>query len=1351
MKTFVAGGALCLCLSLLFAPGCHHIAAPAPTVALAEAARDGVILERAGERIAVTTDRRVEEGALLSTPDAGRATLRLDGGSWALLDARTRVRIGAARVELLAGRVWIDARDVEALTVAVPGGALSATAASFAVDRDRGGVHVYCVGGQLTYAAKTSNRLEAGMSVRIADAGDAREEAEAHWDDWTGGLAEPGPLRALEPAGVGELAARRADENGRARLPLLVRRHDVRVRLDRDLALVEIRQTFFNPRSEIVEGIYSVRLPPGAILGHFEINEDAERAGSGDDWLAMNPHVVAEARPGDGAGAGGGALEWAGAGRYRARIDAIAAGKTVTVRLVYSEWLVRHGNRRTWVYPMASALAQGQAPLLGEFSLEADTTRAEAGALEAGMNARVEGGRVILRRSDFRPRGDFALDLLDPADATSSASAARVYRADGGHDDGGGYILVNAEAPLGEPAAALDLVLVADTSAATDPTRLDLEKAIVDGILRQLTPKDRVALLTASTAARPIGAGLAPVTRELTEQLLDGLARTPAAGATDLGASLEQAAALLPTGQGVVVYLGDGRPTVGALSPGGVVDHLARLGHPPRVFAVGIGAEANVDLLKAIATGGGITLMVEDRPAAAHAAYRVLAAAALPTLREVTVDLGPDVDVYYPSGPFAVAAGEPLRVIGRLRSTTAPARLALRGLRDGKPFSSVLALTAAAIEDGGDLRRRWAAARLDNLLARSAGREAVAEIGTRFGLVTPWSALLDPARSAYSPLVGERPADTFVPGGDRDAPPDDAPIALEDQDPEGLPRTSRGASPMANLYALAIGERDEGVRVCFERKAAGHPELSGRVEVKIKIGLGGEVASAKLISTTLRNAAVEDCMLRAIRALRLPPSPDGKMNELVRSWQFDADDGGLGTARRCSVASYQYLAARRALWRERLAGNPGVAGAMTVWREAERACELRSWLDRRSLLDIARPHVGATANQIDFYHRFEGQADVQGYLRREILRAVRTAEDVRAIRAGLALDRGVSAELLDAQIAKASSPAARVKVLRQFLALAPDAIALRVRLLTALEEAHQIDEATGVAWSLRGDPAADADVRQAVGEYFARQKNPGEAARAFSEIVEFAPFDPWARRRLGDLYRAAGRFEDAYREYRTLTWLDPASSALLLLAQAAAGAGRTDEALRLQERLAETTERKEGGGDRSDDVSSWARAWTSVRLASLHDEARARKDAAAMASIAARRRSDGVLTSAGELLIAVTWSHPDARLQLWTASPGDKLEQPAPLQGGAAGIEALRVPRQSTGEYQLAIRRSVAGAEHHRDPVRSFEGELWLLWDEGGPTEKLLRFPIHLGPDASPIELTLRGREATPGKKLAAR
>ena len=1292
-------------LLVLLVASCAKPAPPAPTVGLAESARPGVELVRDKFKAEpLSGSRRIEDGSELATPADGRASVRLDGGSWLLIDAKSRVRIQATQVTLLAGRIWVDARQAESLVVAVPGGTLSAAQAGFAVELNQKGASAYCVSGQLTYAAKTSNRLEEGMSVQIDGNGIVKEEPESRWDDWTGGLAEPGPPRALEPAGVGQLSARRSDEIGAARAPLILRRHDVRATIEGDRVVTDVEQVFFNPRSEAVEGVYTLRLPPGAILIAYDAREGD---GDGNSMWATSPRAVAV----DARGAAGQALEWASTDRYRGRIMQLQPGKTELVRVRYMEWLSRRGNRRTWTYAMGGA----NPPLLGEFSLEVDTDRAQAGGLEAGMGARIEAHKIVLRKSDFRPRADFALDLLDGKDAPKT----HLYTEPAGPGDiGRGYVLTQIDPPFGPAPSSLQLVIVVDASAATDPGRLDLERAVVDAVLRQLTTRDKVAVMTASTEARPVGAaGLLPVDAARTEALLEGLARTAPGGATDLGTSLTQAAKLLPAGEGVVLYIGDGRPTLGALTPAALAETLAHLGTLPRIFTVGIGSDSDRGVLDSLGTGG-IALTVEDRPDAAHAAYRILGAAAQPTLRDVKLDLGASIDVAYPQGPMTLAAGQPLTIVGRLRGTGGnPTRVVLTGLRDGKRFTEEVKLASATADTRGDLRRRWARGRLDSLLSRFAGREALVEVGTHFGLVTPFSALLpiSGSMSAYIPI--EAPQSSFRPD---DATVGDGPIAFEAAQSRG-----GGGADVGPLYVSLLQQRDEGVRVCYDRKAASHPELSGRVELKVKIGLAGEVQAAQVSSSTLRDPEVEACMVRGIRAIRLPPPPDVKIHDIVADWTFEAEDSRLGAGRRCSQASTQYLATRRQLWRERLGSNPGVEGAMAVWREAGRACELKTWLDKKALLDLARRHVGPTLYQVDLYHRFNRAPDVQAYLRREILRAVRTAADVAAVRGGLSLDGGLAPELMESLIKKQTDLVTKIKVVRTFLALAPEAIGPRLRLLGFLVDAAKAKraelpeaatEARRVADSLRADPGADADTREAVGELLVLL-DPDEGARAFTEIVEFAPYDPWARRRLGDLLLAHARAEDAYREYQTLAWLMPSDPiGPLLLGRAAAAAGRTDEALRLEEKISEAVDAKAGSGD----PANWARHLTSVMLAKLRDGARTSKNTDLLEQLGARTRQAGVLTWAKPVMLALTSNHPRANLQLSWAGPGDTVPRRASMQGGAVGIEADHLS-SLRGPLKLQVR--CVGCQDSLD----WHGDLWVLLDEAKPTEQLLHLEVRRG------------------------
>ena len=110
--------------------------------------------------------------------------------------------------------------------------------------------------------------------------------------------------------------------------------------------------------------------------------------------------------------------------------------------------------------------------------------------------------------------------------------------------------------------------------------------------------------------------------------------------------------------------------------------------------------------------------------------------------------------------------GESLTVVARLRADRSmPQKLTVRGLRDGQPFVEQHDVTVRSIDDGGDLARRWALLRMQGLLERASGKEAILDIGKRFQVVTPWTAIVvEPSGGeTYRPLVGELEAGQFVP------------------------------------------------------------------------------------------------------------------------------------------------------------------------------------------------------------------------------------------------------------------------------------------------------------------------------------------------------------------------------------------------------------------------------------------------------------------------------------------------------------------------------------------------------------------------------------------------------------
>lgn len=1330
---------------------------PAPTVALVEVVRGDVEVEREGYTDHVLEPSRVEAGATLHTQANARATLRLDRGGWLLLDRDTEVTATLEALTLDRGRVWVDASRSEGVTFETGYGTLTADGATFDIVRGEGSVDVYCSSGEVTYVSEQgSGRLAQGEELALTTTAAAVGPADL-WDDWTGGLADPTPRPPTDTPYVGKLVGRRLDQLGMARTPLPVRAHEVQVRVRGDLAVTEVTQTFFNARSDILETEYRVRLPETAVVQGFEVDlgagfvasdVQAQRTENGYQLTWADPNMPSSR------------LVYDGPGRLRARVFPVQPGATVRVKLRYTEWLERDGAMRTYVYPMDEG---GVAPLIGELVLRVDTDAVQVGAFRAGLGARVEAGQVVFRASDYRPRADFYLDLIDRPDI-ERVPGARVYEmavpregeaAEGDEsfvlfdiptDD-----LVERDDEAERPSPAL--VILLDVSGATEPEDLELARGTVEAVLRQLAPEDQVTLRVADvTAHRPEGVpeGLLPANDETRDTLLGALSRVQLGGATDLAASLRGAAQLVEDApRGAVLYIGDGLPTTGALDATSIQRSLSALANPPRFFAFAVGDGANLDLLRALFDEHAVA--VRERPEATRAVLTMLAELGRLVLRDVHVELGPSVERVYPRGPLTVRTGRTLRVIGRLRDDV-PTQLAVRGQFLGEAFSAELPVAATPLDDEGDIRRRWGMARVAELIDDDAGREALVELGSRFKLLTPWTSFVV---GAVAPSVPEwvQPVETYQPIRGFDPDPYETAWSLGGRGPRlpsgtlGWRRRQRQAEDNVSLapestwvervvpvsaspapssgggdgglgYAAvtrAIRRGTRGPNGCYERKLLVTPHLAGNVRVQVEVDGTGLVHSATSLYSNLGAQDVVDCVLSEVRGIRYPATGSSQRVTVTHTYAFRSGGRALGSRRACSDASRQPLSTRRALWRERLAANSGTPGAVSVYRQALRQCELSNWRARRSLLDMALRHVGGTRAQIGLYRALSGDG-VRSYLRRAILRRAHTPQQVQIVRQELGLDVAVDWGFFSRLWKRNDSPAQRLALVRRWLEVLTDDLDLRLRLMRLLEETDAMPEARRVARELRADPLADAKVRTAVGEFWLRQGDTAEGRRVFSEIVERAPLDPWARRRLGDLYRAHGWSDDAYREYQSLARLRPGdASVLLLLARAAADAGRIDEALRLEQRLGESVD-----PDVTRGAPGVARLWSLVRLARLEVEV---EDAATRAALRRRKRSTGALREPPAVFAALTWSHPDDAPQLFARLPSTPEEvewQRAGVLGGSYGLEAIRLREREEGPMLLEVRRL------DEDDLRDTTAELLVVLDAGSPEERVLRQEITL-------------------------
>jgi len=758
-------------------PACGPKLAAVTSVASVEVVRTPVELEGSSGHHAVGGEERATVGQKVVVAEKAQALLHHDVGARLLVDGGSEVLITETGIKLLKGRLWVDAKGGGRIEIAVADTTLLASSAGCEVSVGSGSARLVVVRGEVAYVGTTRGIVHAGEQLSLAGEGGAKVAPIALWDDWTGGLAWPDPRVGRGAPGLGEVGARKPGDLGQARFPLSLNHLEVRVRVEDDLAITTVEETFFNPADATLEGIFRVRLPEDAILSRFAI----DRRGQYVDGYVKERETARrdyESKVYAGSTHDPALLEWEAPGQFKARLYPLPPGSTRKVLYTYSQWLPLGGpgnSLRTYRFPMGAAAGAG-APIIQELTIEVDASRAGASEVRSGLGSVLSGDlkRVVLQRTDYVPSADLVVELVGPSRSDDVARVYRVAHEDpprpGGHagkpeDD---YVLIRtlpAPVPTASERAPLDLALLVDVSAATDATHLAMARTLIESVLRRLGPDDRVVLLGADLDAHAVTANRSgkkeaptpvtwtPMSGETANQLLEQLGRVTTGGATDLGRTLSEAAARLdPNRLGAVLYVGDGKPTVGELSLRNLRERLASLPQPLRLYAVGVGDDANLDLLSGLCeSSAGQAFRVGDRSSAAETALRVVAHLSRPAVSKLRVDVGSSLDRVYPRESVAVRAGEPLLILARLKKRL-PQSITVEGVQLGQSFKRTYRIEGHAIDNTSDLRLRWSQARLGQLLESGATVEEVAELGVRQNLITPYTSYYVPSEEEVSAL-----------------------------------------------------------------------------------------------------------------------------------------------------------------------------------------------------------------------------------------------------------------------------------------------------------------------------------------------------------------------------------------------------------------------------------------------------------------------------------------------------------------------------------------------------------------------------------------------------------------------
>ena len=1255
-----------------------------------------------GEEVRGTA--RLRDGDDVKTGPGGRARIRLDDGTIVIVDGDATLTLRGERLTLARGRIFVQAGAASRTEVALRDAVTTVVSSAAAFDADegaRGAPKAYCARGELVLTtAGKSVHVPSGETATLSQ-GSAKVAPEAAFDDWTGGLAVPWSGERAPASAIAELWGNGGAADPGA--PLVVRSEKVDVAIEGELALTRTRTTYFNGSDRDVVADVRMALPEGAIVSRVARLEDGNSSEQEASLGTGNRNTSQGSR-----------LEWAGGGWLRGQLLNIRAGASVDLLVEYVEWLPEKGGRATYRFPMASEV---ESPMVGGLEVHVGS-QAAAQWLSASTGAMLAGGAIELRKADVRPTGDLVVELI-PSVVRPGVARAYVEKDEKNEDP---YVVVRTEVPtLTE--TGVTLALVVDVSSSVGPALLETERAAVDALLEALGPKDSVVVLAADQGTSIVGPDKpSPVTPELRARVRKELASVHAGGATNLGVALERAADLLDlAGSGMVVYLGDGRPTVGETDARELRKRLARRASGvPRIGALAVGQGADRWMLAELVAGGGPVYDVLDRPDAARASSALVADALTPTLRDVSVSLGATVDRIYPRDARAVAAGTTLTVAGRLRGAL-PKQIALRYRRGTELVEEVRPLELVPSPAFADVSRRWAQQRIEESVTHADGIEPAIALANKAKLLTPWTSwFFEGTNSApwESRLLGLSPAlDTAFAAKIEPAPPPPS-LLLEP------PAVFDGEASIEEAAEIAahhsIQESMAAMVACRDARASIKPGISGDLRVDVSVSADGK---ATKVSVAARQTADDDPFLdRCIRVVVSAVPFFGAGVTFSFTHYISLPPGQSSRRTECSVASTLPLAVKRGIWRARKAKGELDHGS------AAHACELPTWGDRRALLGILVAGMNAQAGTaLAARLSAEGETDAAAFVRQELLRQTSLGSlGYQELRKLLIDDEPKLDRALDKAFRAAKTDEARLAVLRRFLRLAPHSPLGRRLLLSQLEATKNRGALLDAIEQIRNDVFADAGLLAECASTLRRLGMDQEGRRAFGELVERAPRDPWTLGYVGDRLRAEGLYEDALAAYLRLDAAMPDDPAVSLrLALAHAGAGRLDVATRLLDRVAQT-------GGRGDDGRLGELA--SVVSASLIAKARQGSPGAETDALLARRLAQTPLPDVASVILVRT-PLTDDKVEVSVARQlKDKDELPADLDASAMGLSAVRIERGG-GVARIRLRRA-AGLAGSR-PTHGLVTALVLGSDRSKP--RLVTREVDVPSDDKGTELRWNG------------
>ena len=568
------------------------------------------------------------------------------------------------------------------------------------------------------------------------------------------GVIVPGPCRRCPVPPI-----ERPPQNLPRALP--VKSIKIDTKISSQVATTHVEQVFRNDTGMMLEGTYFFPIPETASIAEFAIWDGDRRlvgeVRTREEARRIYDEIVRSKRD-------PGLLEYAGKDLFQASIFPIPPHSDKKLEITYTQVVHAEGGTVSYRYPLGTGRQLTQ---IGSVA-----GRVEVESKDPLRNVYSPTHSIDVKRANDR-RSLVSFESLSGKEAQDFQLFYTISKEDFGltlltHREPGkqGYFLLMIspkEDWSDQEYSAKDVVFVVDTSGsmAEEGKMEKARSALLYGV-RILRPQDRFNVISFAGEEHLMESGLIAADEKGRARGEAFIKQLKPVGGTNINQSLLASMSQFTESKDnrsrprIIVFMTDGLPTVGTTNVNQIVDNARKASKPGvRLFTFGVGYDVNTALLdKLAAENGGVADYVEPKEDLEVKVGNFFTKVNYPVLTNLKLDMSTaQVDLVYPRDIPDLFRGSQVTMIGRYRNEAdlKSVRLTLSGESGGTTRTYHYDELSFPVrnENNDYLPRLWATRRVGWLMeqVRSNGeqkelRDEIIDLGTRYGIVTPYTSYL---------------------------------------------------------------------------------------------------------------------------------------------------------------------------------------------------------------------------------------------------------------------------------------------------------------------------------------------------------------------------------------------------------------------------------------------------------------------------------------------------------------------------------------------------------------------------------------------------------------------------------